>query len=216
METYIYIRVSTDMQDNSVEMQKERCEAYCKYNNFNVKEVITDVNVSATVKLFAREGGKKLKGLKNARIVTLKLDRMFRNTMDCLGSLDDFTNRNCAICFVDMGGQSLDTGTAMGRWFVTMMSSFAELERNIISERTTSVLRSKKLRGEKYTGTALFGFKWGENGMEENEDIEIVKAVIGMLKGGLKKTEIKRLHNFPNYKKIYQIINREEYSGYWR
>jgi site-specific DNA recombinase len=215
METYIYIRVSTDIQDNSVEMQKERCEAYCKYNNFPVKEVIIDVNVSAKVKLFAREGGRILKKVKNARVVTLKLDRMFRNTMDCLGSLDDFTNRNCAICFVDMGGQSLDTGTAMGRWFVTMMSSFAELERNTISERTIAVLRSKKERGEKYNGTALFGFKWGENGMEESEEIEIVKAVIGMLKSGLSKTEIKRLHNFPNFKKIYQIIKREEYQGYW-
>ena len=75
------------------------------------------------------------------------------------------------------------------------------------------------MRVEKYSigfPPKIFGFKWGENGMEENEDIEIVKAVIGMLKAGLKKTEIKRLHNFPNYKKIYQIINREEYSGYWR
>jgi len=172
METYIYIRVSTDIQDNSVEMQKERCEAYCKYNNFPVKEVIIDVNVSAKVKLFAREGGRILKKVKNARVVTLKLDRMFR-------------------------------------------SSFAELERNTISERTIAVLRSKKERGEKYNGTALFGFKWGENGMEESEEIEIVKAVIGMLKSGLSKTEIKRLHNFPNFKKIYQIIKREEYQGYW-
>lgn len=31
----------------------------------------------------------------------------------------------------------------------------------------------------------------------------------------LEEKVISRLHNFPNFKKIYQIIKREEYQGYW-
>jgi DNA invertase Pin-like site-specific DNA recombinase len=39
-----------------------------------------------------------------------------------------------------MGGQTLNTATAMGRMFLTMTVAFAELERNLIAERTQAAL----------------------------------------------------------------------------
>jgi DNA invertase Pin-like site-specific DNA recombinase len=58
---------------------------------------------------------------------------------------------------VDMGGQSLSTGSARGRMFSTLMAGCAELERNLIAERTASVLAHKKQQGKVYNHT-LYGF----------------------------------------------------------
>lgn len=211
----VYIRVSTDDQANSVEMQEEKCVAYCNFHGYTIDSVIKDINISGSSKLFTREGGKQLKSIKDVNIITLKLDRMFRNVLDCLNSLDHFTENNCALTFVDMGGMSMDTSSSLGRWFITMLSSFSELERNIIAERTTSVLRSKKSRGEQYNGTALFGFKYVDKKIVESEDIKIVKDIIARLKRKEKKADICRVHNLPNFKKIYNIQKREEYKYLW-
>jgi DNA invertase Pin-like site-specific DNA recombinase len=59
---------------------------------------------------------------------------------------------------VDMGGQSLSTGSAMGRMFLTLMAGCAELERNLVAERTASVLAHKKQQGKVYNHTP-FGFE---------------------------------------------------------
>lgn len=211
----VYLRVSTDDQQNSVEMQEEKCVAYCKFHGYTIESVIKDINISGSTKLFTREGGKQLKSVKGYHIITLKLDRMFRNVLDCLNCLDHFTQNKCALTFVDMGGMSLDTSSSNGRFFITMLSSFSELERNIISERTQSVLRSKKSRGEQYNGTALFGFKFEDKKLVESEDIEIVKKIIALMKEGKKKSYICKIFNFRNYKKLYAIEDREEYKKYW-
>lgn len=58
---------------------------------------------------------------------------------------------------VEMGGQSLSTGSAMGRMFLTLMAGCAELERNLGAERTASVLAHKKQQGKVYNH-ALYGF----------------------------------------------------------
>src|SRR5262249_17538992 len=49
---------------------------------------------------------------------------------------------------IDMGGQAISTSSAVGRMFLTMTAAFAELERNLVSERTSSALRHKAARGE--------------------------------------------------------------------
>jgi DNA invertase Pin-like site-specific DNA recombinase len=44
---------------------------------------------------------------------------------------------------------NIDTSTAMGRFFFRFMASLAELERDIISERTKDGLSSARARGRK-------------------------------------------------------------------
>ncbi|MBH0175775.1 recombinase family protein, partial [Fictibacillus sp. 23RED33] len=44
---------------------------------------------------------------------------------------------------------NIDTSTAMGRFFFRTMASIAELERDIISERTKAGLQSARSRGRK-------------------------------------------------------------------
>lgn len=46
----------------------------------------------------------------------------------------------------------------MGRFFLNMMAAFAELERNLIAERTAAVLAHKKTHREAYAPTP-YGFE---------------------------------------------------------
>ena len=49
---------------------------------------------------------------------------------------------------VDMGGQSVNTGSSMGKMLITMLAGFAGFERNMIAERTIAALAYKKAHGE--------------------------------------------------------------------
>jgi DNA invertase Pin-like site-specific DNA recombinase len=49
---------------------------------------------------------------------------------------------------IKVGAQSINTSSAIGRIFLTMIAGFAKLERNLISERTTTALQHKKSHGE--------------------------------------------------------------------
>jgi DNA invertase Pin-like site-specific DNA recombinase len=87
----------------------------------------------------------------------LKLDRLFRNAVDALTHVEAWEEAGISLHLVDMGGQSVNTGSSMGKMLITMLAGFAEFERNMIAERTTAALRHKKARGEVYNHIP-FGF----------------------------------------------------------
>lgn len=55
---------------------------------------------------------------------------------------------NLGVDFVSIN-DSIDTSTAMGKFFFRTMASIAELERDIISERTKTGLQAARSRGRK-------------------------------------------------------------------
>src|SRR5262249_25290074 len=83
-------------------------------------------------------------------IVALKLDRLFRNAVDALSHVEQWEQAGISLHLVDMGGQSVNTSSSMGKMLITMLAGFAEFERNMIAERTTAALRHKKAHGEVY------------------------------------------------------------------
>jgi DNA invertase Pin-like site-specific DNA recombinase len=64
---------------------------------------------------------------------------------------------NVALHLVDHGGQSINTKTAVGRMFLTMLAGFAQMERQLTAERITVALRHKKARRQAY-GPTPYGF----------------------------------------------------------
>jgi DNA invertase Pin-like site-specific DNA recombinase len=90
-------------------------------------------------------------------VVCLKFDRLLRDAEDALRQTKAWDKARIALHLVDMGGQSLSTGSSMGRMFLTLMAGCAELERNLVAERTASVLAHKKRLGKVYNHTP-YGF----------------------------------------------------------
>jgi DNA invertase Pin-like site-specific DNA recombinase len=91
-------------------------------------------------------------------VVAYKLDRLFRDCADCLAVTATWDRRDVSLHLVDLGGQAIDTATAMGRFFLTVMAGAAEMERNLIRERTTAALAHKAARGER-VGQVPFGYE---------------------------------------------------------
>jgi DNA invertase Pin-like site-specific DNA recombinase len=96
-------------------------------------------------------------------IVALKLDRLFRSTLDCLQSVEAWDRRRVSLHLIDFNGGTLDTRSAMGRFFLTMAAGFAEMERALIGERTSAALQHLKRQGVRLGG-APFGFRAVEPG----------------------------------------------------
>jgi DNA invertase Pin-like site-specific DNA recombinase len=76
-----------------------------------------------------------------------------------------------------MGGASLSTASAMGRMLLTTMAGFAELERNLVSERTTTSLTYKRLHREVFNH-APYGFEIvGKTLVENADEIAVVNLI---------------------------------------
>lgn len=148
-----YVRVSTGKQDLSLDAQEERVRLYCQTYGLQLVEIIRERSVSGKLKLNKRPEGKRIAALTSAgvcHIVALKLDRLFRNAGDALAHVEEWDAAGIALHLVDMGGQSVNTGTSMGKMLITMLAGFAEFERNMIAERTSAALNYKKSHGEAY------------------------------------------------------------------
>ena len=133
--------------------------AYCQLAGLQLLELIREEGVSGAKPLGQRPGGKALAALiergRVNHIVALKLDRLFRDAADCLGQTREWDHGGVALHLVDLGGQTLNTASAMGRLFLTMTAAFAELERNLIAERTTLALAHKKAHRRAYSPTPM-------------------------------------------------------------
>lgn len=150
-----YVRVSTAEQASegvSLDMQEDRLRAYCRMAGLDLVALIREEGVSASAPIGKRPGGAELLALlaagKAGHVVALKLDRLFRNAVDALNTASTWDKAGVALHLVDMGGQTLNTGSAMGKMFFTLTAAFAELERNLIAERTRQALHHKAGKGE--------------------------------------------------------------------
>lgn len=151
-----YVRVSTEEQADegvSLDAQEARLRAYCALRGLELVAVHRDEGVSGG-KAFASHpaGSATIAAIAAgdvAQVVVTKIDRAFRNAVDCLATVDAWRGAGVALHFVDMGGQAVDTSTAMGGFFLLMMAGMAEWELATIRERTRTALQHKKVRGER-------------------------------------------------------------------
>ena len=153
-----------------MDAQEERIRLYCQTYGLELVEVIRERAVTGKLKLNKRPEGKRIAELTAAgvcHIVALKLDRLFRNAVDALNHVEQWEQAGISLHLVDMGGQSVNTGSSMGKMLITMLAGFAEFERNMIAERTTAALSYKKAHGEAYNH-APYGYDVQDGMLIEN------------------------------------------------
>ena len=181
--TIIYIRVSTSQQAEnglSLENQLNRLREYCKYHGFQNIIEISDEGISG--KSTNRPGFQKMIELAKKHqidnVIVYSLSRFARNTIDTIKTMNLFNK--CDVSFHSIT-ESLDTSTAIGRFFISTLASLSQLEREQIGERTKSVLQMKKEKGERI-GQISFGYKLVEDGKviiceDEQETLSIMKSL---------------------------------------
>jgi site-specific DNA recombinase len=147
-------------------------------NDFDLIGIEADEGISG--KNLNRPGVKRILEMAKKReidgIVIYKLDRMFRSTIDALNTTKMLDKKGIALHSIN---EKLDTKSAIGKFFFTLVASLAEMERNIISERTSDAMQSMKANG-KSTGTPPFGFRLSADGVHIEPD-EAEQAVVSLI-----------------------------------
>lgn len=181
MSAALYLRVSTQEQQLegvSPEAQEARGRAYCSLNKLGDPLVFYDGGVSGSVPLAERpQGGLMLDAIRRGEVrhvVSLKLDRLFRDALDALRVSQDWEKAGVAMHLIDMGGQTLNTSTAMGKLFLTITAAIAECERNLTRERTKTALQHKRERGDRLGAPALGMTKDGNATPDEIETVRVI------------------------------------------
>ncbi|MFB2347519.1 recombinase family protein [Priestia megaterium] len=84
---------------------------------------------------------------KGDTIVVTKLDRFARSTKDALSTIEYLNNKGVSLIVLNMGGDKVDTGTAIGKLMITVLSGIAEFEADMIKERQLEGIEEAKKRG---------------------------------------------------------------------
>jgi site-specific DNA recombinase len=156
-----YVRVSTAEQAKkgiSIKSQKMRIHRYAEDNDLTIIEICEDLGISGS-KIQNRPGLKHLIGLvddkKAEAVVSYKLDRLFRNASEAINTLNWLKEKKAAFHSIT---EKIDTTTPLGKFFVGITALYAEMERDVLSERIRDNLKMKKLRGEKTGGNVPYGY----------------------------------------------------------
>ena len=198
-----YIRVSTEEQSQegvSLEAQEKSLRAYCTMRNLELGKVVCDAGVSGGKPFASRQGGltllQHLKKTKEPQaVVAWKLDRLFRDCADCLTVIREWDKQGVALHLVDMGGQAVDTSSAMGRFFLTVMAGAAELERNQVRERTSMAMQHKASKGEYIGGKVPYGRTLGGDGVrlvKVDAEQQVINKVMELQSQGYSLRKIAR------------------------
>jgi len=81
------------------------------------------------------------------KLVVLKLDRLGRDMIDVMSTLEHLTALNIGVISLDLG--AIDLTSPAGKLQVQVMAAVAEFERNRIRERTREGLERAKSEGKK-------------------------------------------------------------------
>ena len=156
---YGYIRVSSSTQaESGLSLQDQRRAIASRQNSVESVEIFEDAAVSASkYNLRDREAGKRLDKCLKRRdtVVITKLDRGFRNTLDCIQTLDAWETRGVTVILLDLG---VDTSTPAGKLMVSVFAAFAQFEASRIGERTKCAKASMRANGKSTNGVRRLGY----------------------------------------------------------
>ena len=206
-----YIRVSTDLQNNSVITQKEMIENYGKLNGFKIDEYFIDFGISGK-SVIEREKYLELMELvkqgKIETIVTTSLSRWSRNTLDLLQSIEVIKKHDTDLMVIKENIPSLKT--PMGMFFCEVLGSVYSLERRMTSQRTKDVIQKKKRSSKVYSRTP-YGFD-SLDGMliENNKEQKLLRKMYRLRDNGESYLSISRFMNRNNHKtKTGKIFSKD-------
>ena len=180
-----YIRVSTQGQADegvSLDAQRAKIQAYCSLNDMELVAVFEDAGISGA-SMNGRDGlqsALKATG-KGMALVSYSISRLARSTKDLLHIAERLNKGGADLVSIT---EKIDTSSAMGEFFFTVIGAIATLERKVTGERTKMALAHKKAKGEVYAPTP-FGFEAINGRLQEvKEESKVVGDILRLRKAG--------------------------------
>lgn len=135
-----YARVSTDDRDLSLQIA-----ALEKYG-VPPRQIVREYASGGTMN--RPEWQKVMRNMREGdTIVVWRLDRLGRTLRGVIETVEEMATQGVNIVSLN---ESVDTSTAMGKAFFQIAMVFAELERNLISERTKAGMAQRRAEGVKF------------------------------------------------------------------
>jgi DNA invertase Pin-like site-specific DNA recombinase len=143
-----YLRVSTEEQATSgagLDAQRSALLAEAGRRGWQLDFVVDaghsakDLNRPALTAALARLNARQADVL-----MVAKLDRLSRSVHDFSGLVKEANRRGWSVVCLDVG---VDTSTPNGKFMATVTAGIAELERELIGQRTRDALAAKKAAG---------------------------------------------------------------------
>lgn len=143
--TYAYIRISTDMQTYSG--QEFEIKRYCDTNNITIDKWITE-SVSGNTAVEKRTLGRAIRKMsKGDLLICTEISRLGRNMLMVMSILNLCADKGIAIHTIK---DNFDLSDNINSKIIAFAFALAaEIERNLISQRTKEALAVKKLEGVK-------------------------------------------------------------------
>jgi DNA invertase Pin-like site-specific DNA recombinase len=149
----IYLRVSTARQANEgvgLEAQESKCRAHAERMGWEIAETFKDEGISGKDGIENRPGLKALiaraKTIPGAVVVVYSVSRLARRQRLLWQLLDERDGEGLSI---SSATEAFDNTTPTGRAMLGMIAVFAQLEADMISERTKDALAEVKAQGKK-------------------------------------------------------------------
>lgn len=142
MTTYAYMRVSTDKGQTTDNQRKALLES-----GFAVDVFVSEDGVSGSIKATERPAFKEMLSSMKAcdTLVMTMVDRLGRSASDILSVVEMLKGMGVRVRILQF--DCMDITSSMGKMILTCMSAMAELERNILIERTSAGLERTRAQG---------------------------------------------------------------------
>jgi len=168
-----YLRVSTDMQD--VESQKIGVNEFCKQKGWEIDEFVLDEGVSGAKDPSKRKLGGIIKKAKAGdKIIFSEISRIGRKLDMILDFIRECSERGVAIYTVK--DRYVLEDTIQSKVLVTVMGLAAEIERDLLRQRTKEGLKRARENGK------ILGRPKGSFGCYKltDEQVENARAAVGL------------------------------------
>lgn len=222
MAVYAYVRVSTTRQaeeGESLDAQERKLEGYSLQKSWDMAKIYRDEGVSGSVPLDRRPAGQLLLAglVRGDVVVSTRLDRMFRSALDALQTIRDLNERGVDLHLLDLGGSVVRDGIA--RLFFTMVSAFAEFERERIGERIRDIKEDQRKRGRFLGGTRPLGYQVAADGglVPDPDEVLLVEQIEQLAGRGVSLRAIANQVSTPSrqvsFSTVRRILQRQSKGG---
>ena len=161
----IYIRVSTHWQidKDSLKVQRRELTAYVEML-LGITDYVIFEDPGYSAKNTDRPDYQammdRIRTGEFTHLVVWKIDRISRNLLDFASMYDEL--KKLGVTFVSKNEQ-FDTSSAIGEAMLKIILVFAELERQMTSERVTAVMLSRANNGQWNGGRVPYGYSWDKD-----------------------------------------------------
>lgn len=172
MTTILYLRHSPRPQTRkkhaaapdheSIETQREQCQAYCRYMDLPMPWVIFEEPLTSAFtwmkdRPVARQVLDELAKPGDHHLVVQRLDRLHRDPAEAIQMSREWQATGVTVHLAAQGGCTINTSTATGRFMYYQLAVQAGFERDMTIERTKASMASRQRRGERMSSKTPYG-----------------------------------------------------------